>query len=139
MRKFVSLKRKKNNTNSLYRALLIWRLWKCQTTMVISICITDTEEKSYISKPLQAVLAAQEKEKSERHAWSEGFNGIEATVKKIHHKGGMPTFKNAKLHQDNNEPLSCESSSLLPLQVMCAFFINEHTHQSPCEDRPGIG
>eukprot|EP00957_Ditylum_brightwellii_P152049 11577667-Ditylum_brightwellii.AAC.1 len=63
MRRFVSLKRKKNNTNSLYGALLIWHLWKRQTNMIINICITDTEAKSYISKPLQAVLAAQEKEK----------------------------------------------------------------------------
>eukprot|EP00957_Ditylum_brightwellii_P040812 3089813-Ditylum_brightwellii.AAC.1 len=54
------------------------------------------------------------------------FSGVEATVKKACCKVVIPTFKNGKLHQDNNEHLSCDSNSLLPLRVTCAFFIDEH-------------
>eukprot|EP00957_Ditylum_brightwellii_P207176 15351824-Ditylum_brightwellii.AAC.1 len=120
-------KEDKDNNISLYKALLIWHLWKHQTNTIINVCITDTVAKFYISKPLQSVLAVQEKGKNgKRHDWPQGFNGVEATVKKTCHEVRMPTFKNGKLHQDNNDHLSCESNSLLPLQVMCAFFIDEH-------------
>eukprot|EP00957_Ditylum_brightwellii_P003847 292038-Ditylum_brightwellii.AAC.1 len=56
-------KKGKGNDSSLYRDLLIWHLWKHQTDMIIDVHITDTETKSYISKPLQSVLAGQKKKK----------------------------------------------------------------------------
>eukprot|EP00957_Ditylum_brightwellii_P158134 12036538-Ditylum_brightwellii.AAC.1 len=56
-------KKDKDNNSSLYGDLLIRHLWKRQTNMIIDIHITDTDTKSYISKPLQPVLAMQEKGK----------------------------------------------------------------------------
>eukprot|EP00957_Ditylum_brightwellii_P167053 12717458-Ditylum_brightwellii.AAC.1 len=56
-------KKDKDNDSSLYGDLLIQHLWKRQTNTIVDVCITDTDAKSYISKPLQSVLAAQEKEK----------------------------------------------------------------------------
>eukprot|EP00957_Ditylum_brightwellii_P091324 6953890-Ditylum_brightwellii.AAC.1 len=56
-------KKDKGNASRVYGDLLIQYLWKCQTNTIISICITCTDAKSYISKPLQSVLAAEGKEK----------------------------------------------------------------------------
>eukprot|EP00957_Ditylum_brightwellii_P202372 15329844-Ditylum_brightwellii.AAC.1 len=42
---------------------MIRHLWKHQVDTIIDVRITDTDAKSYISRPLETVLAAQEKEK----------------------------------------------------------------------------
>eukprot|EP00957_Ditylum_brightwellii_P010318 780060-Ditylum_brightwellii.AAC.1 len=73
----VTKRKDKDNDSSLYGDLLIWHLWKRQTNTIIGICITDTDAKSYISKPLQSVLAAQEKGKK---VLVEGILGHEASM-----------------------------------------------------------
>eukprot|EP00957_Ditylum_brightwellii_P114690 8745888-Ditylum_brightwellii.AAC.1 len=42
---------------------MIRHLWKRQVNTVINIRITDMDAKSHISRPLETLLAAQEKEK----------------------------------------------------------------------------
>eukprot|EP00957_Ditylum_brightwellii_P157562 11992749-Ditylum_brightwellii.AAC.1 len=46
---------------------MIRHLWKHQVDTVIDVRITDTEAKSYILHPLEAVLAAQEKDKKGKY------------------------------------------------------------------------
>eukprot|EP00957_Ditylum_brightwellii_P071720 5451840-Ditylum_brightwellii.AAC.1 len=58
---WVFKRKDKANDFSLYGDLLIQHLWNRQTDTIIDICITHTDAKSYISRPLQSVLAAQEK------------------------------------------------------------------------------
>eukprot|EP00957_Ditylum_brightwellii_P056868 4311209-Ditylum_brightwellii.AAC.1 len=53
----------KEKYHNLYGDLLICSLWKLQTDAIIDIYIGDTVAKSYILKPLESVLAAQEKGK----------------------------------------------------------------------------
>eukprot|EP00957_Ditylum_brightwellii_P195679 14909091-Ditylum_brightwellii.AAC.1 len=76
---------------------------ECQTNTIIDVCITDTDMKPYISKPLQSVLAVQEKEKKQ-------------LSRKLATKWECPPSKTA------NYIKTTLSLSL----VMCAFFINEH-------------
>eukprot|EP00957_Ditylum_brightwellii_P147933 11264145-Ditylum_brightwellii.AAC.2 len=56
-------KKDKEKEGNLYGNLIICYLWKHQVDTVINVRITDTNAKSYISRPLESVLAAQEKEK----------------------------------------------------------------------------
>eukprot|EP00957_Ditylum_brightwellii_P025147 1903165-Ditylum_brightwellii.AAC.1 len=51
----------------LYGELLICGLWQTQTDAIIDVRSTDTDTKSYISKPLESVLAAQENEKRDKY------------------------------------------------------------------------
>eukprot|EP00957_Ditylum_brightwellii_P078853 5996152-Ditylum_brightwellii.AAC.1 len=46
---------------------MIRHLWKRQTDCILDIRITDTDAKSCISRPVEAVLAAQEKEKKDKY------------------------------------------------------------------------
>eukprot|EP00957_Ditylum_brightwellii_P130855 9981946-Ditylum_brightwellii.AAC.1 len=57
----------KDKDPNLYRDLLIWHLWKCQINTIIDIHITNTDAKSYISHPLESVLARQEKERKAKY------------------------------------------------------------------------
>jgi hypothetical protein len=60
-------KRDKDKDPGLYGDLMIWHLWKRQTDCILDIRITDTDAKSYISRSMESVLAAQEKEKKDKY------------------------------------------------------------------------
>eukprot|EP00957_Ditylum_brightwellii_P196853 14998257-Ditylum_brightwellii.AAC.1 len=57
----------KQKDPNLYGDLLICGLWQAQTDAIINVQINNTDAKSYISKPLESVLAAQEKEKKDKY------------------------------------------------------------------------
>eukprot|EP00957_Ditylum_brightwellii_P112129 8549447-Ditylum_brightwellii.AAC.1 len=57
-----TLKDKEEDPN-LYRDLLKCSLWQAQMDTIINVWITDADAKSYISRSLESVLTAQEKEK----------------------------------------------------------------------------
>eukprot|EP00957_Ditylum_brightwellii_P010675 808300-Ditylum_brightwellii.AAC.1 len=57
----------KEKAPNLYGDLLIRGLWKPQTDAIIDVSITNTDTKSYISRLLKSVLAAQEREKKEKY------------------------------------------------------------------------
>eukprot|EP00957_Ditylum_brightwellii_P170585 12984735-Ditylum_brightwellii.AAC.1 len=46
---------------------MIRHLWKRHTDCILDIRITNTDVKSYISCPVEVVLAAQEKEKKDKY------------------------------------------------------------------------
>eukprot|EP00957_Ditylum_brightwellii_P055107 4177191-Ditylum_brightwellii.AAC.1 len=46
---------------------MIHHMWKRQVNTVIDIRITDTDAKSHILRPLEILLAAQEKEKKGKY------------------------------------------------------------------------
>eukprot|EP00957_Ditylum_brightwellii_P171683 13070013-Ditylum_brightwellii.AAC.1 len=60
-------KKDKDKEGNLYGDLMIRHLWKHQVDTVIDVRITNTDAKSYISHPLETVLAAQEKEKKGKY------------------------------------------------------------------------
>eukprot|EP00957_Ditylum_brightwellii_P025495 1926979-Ditylum_brightwellii.AAC.1 len=60
-------KKDKDKEGNLYGNLVIHHLWKHQVDTVINVRITDTDAKSYISCPLETVLAAQEKDKKGKY------------------------------------------------------------------------
>eukprot|EP00957_Ditylum_brightwellii_P094362 7184884-Ditylum_brightwellii.AAC.1 len=62
----IMLKDKAKDPN-LYGDLLICSLWKPQTNAIIDVHITNTDIKSYISRLLQSVLTAHEKEKKAKY------------------------------------------------------------------------
>eukprot|EP00957_Ditylum_brightwellii_P162587 12380516-Ditylum_brightwellii.AAC.1 len=64
--KVIKPKDKEKDPN-IYGDLLIHGLWQAQTDAIIDVQITDTNAKSYISKPLESVLVAQEKEKKNKY------------------------------------------------------------------------
>eukprot|EP00957_Ditylum_brightwellii_P123346 9405112-Ditylum_brightwellii.AAC.1 len=46
---------------------MICHLWKRQVDTVINVRIADTDAKSHILRPLETLLATQEKEKKGKH------------------------------------------------------------------------
>eukprot|EP00957_Ditylum_brightwellii_P059004 4474349-Ditylum_brightwellii.AAC.1 len=60
-------KKDKDKEGNIYSDLMICHLWKHQVDTVIDVRITDTDAKSYILRPLETVLAAQEKEKKGKY------------------------------------------------------------------------
>ena len=57
----------KQKDDGLYGDLLIRHLWQSNTDTIIDVRITDTDAKSYISRPLESVLEGQEKEKKRKY------------------------------------------------------------------------
>eukprot|EP00957_Ditylum_brightwellii_P204809 15340945-Ditylum_brightwellii.AAC.1 len=63
VRRFRGKEEKKDKDNTLYGDALMQHLWYHQTDTTFDVKITDTDTKSYISKLLEKVLLAQEKER----------------------------------------------------------------------------
>eukprot|EP00957_Ditylum_brightwellii_P206406 15348288-Ditylum_brightwellii.AAC.1 len=55
----------RDKEGNLYGDLMICDLWKRQVDTVIDVRINDMGAKSHISRPLETLLASQEKEKRE--------------------------------------------------------------------------
>eukprot|EP00957_Ditylum_brightwellii_P190446 14497334-Ditylum_brightwellii.AAC.1 len=138
---------------------MIWHLWKRQTDCILNIRITNTDAKSYISRPMQSVLAAQEKEEKDKYLQAcleqqhhfllfvvsaDGMLGHEALMvpKQISWKLAEK-WDCSRLYAANYVKRTMSLSivrathhCLWGSQVTLSLM---NTHKSPCEDGAGIG
>lgn len=78
-------------------------LWECQTTCIVDVRLTDSDQKSWVSKTVERVLAINEKEKKDKYlescktAWMH-FSPFVSTVDEVLAREAKHLLKRLILH-----------------------------------------